>query len=127
MSARGGAAASVGGAEREQLRAHGARLVGLVLSDRVRVIAPCPAAPCWRAQDGTRHSYGTLRCGLDPDDAEMLAEAHLDAIGAIARAALAACERGDQAETARLAMAAGRLCQEIAGHWPPSAVEIQRR
>jgi len=54
-------------------------------------------------------------------------EVELEAIGRIARAGLAASERGDQGETARLAMAAGRLCQEIAGHWPPSAVEVPKR
>ncbi len=27
----------------------------------------------------------------------------------------------------RLAIAAARLCEEIAGHWPPSAVEVPKR
>ena len=111
----------------EALPSRAARVVSLVLGDRVHVMVPDPAAPFWRCQDGTRHSYRSLRCGLDPDHAGMLAEVHLEAIRRIAGASLSASEHGDQRETARLAMAAARLCQEIAGHWPPSAVEIQRR
>ena len=89
--------------------------------------APEPGAPFWRGADGKRQGYCSLRCGLDADGAIALREAHLDAICLIAAAALAAREGGDQRETARLAMAAGRLCEEIAGHWPPSAVEIPQR
>ncbi len=98
-----------------------------LLGGWVRVTAPDPATPFWREQDVTRHSYGSLRCGLERGSAIALREAQLEAIGRIARAALAASDRDDQGETARLAMAAGRLCQEIAGHWPPSAVEVPRR
>ena len=75
MTARSGAGSPLpvdAGAERT------ATVVSLVLGDRVRVMVPDPAAPFWRCQDGTRHSYRSLRCGLDPDHAGMLAEAHLD-------------------------------------------------
>ena len=88
----------------------------------IAVRGPEPDAPFWRGADGRRHSYCSLRCRLDAECAVVLREAHCQAIHAIAAAALAARERGDQRETARLAMAAGRLCGEIAGHWPPSAV-----
>jgi hypothetical protein len=91
------------------------------------VWAPDPVTPFWREEDGTRQSYGSLRCGLDEDVTSELRRAHLEAIGRIAAAALAAFERGDRRETARLAMAAGRLCEEIAGRWPPAAVEVPRR
>ena len=89
--------------------------------------APEPGAPFWRAEDGKRQSYCSLRCGLDGDSAIALRETHCGSICLIAAAALVARERGDQRETARLAMAAGRLCEEIAGHWPPSAVEVPKR
>jgi hypothetical protein len=92
-----------------------------------RLIAPDPGVPHWRGADGTRRSYGSLRSGLEPRHAAELADAHLHAIGRIAAAALAAHERGDHAETARHAAAAARLCGEIRGLWPASAVEIPKR
>ncbi|MCA1698596.1 MAG: hypothetical protein LC790_06700 [Actinobacteria bacterium] len=79
-------------------------------------------AICSAGAFGSQHPTRPARSG-----ASALREVQLEAIGRIARAALAASERGDQGETARLAMAAGRLCQEIAGHCPPSAVEVPRR
>ena len=94
---------------------------------QIAMKAPEPGAPFWRGADAKRQSYCSLRCGLDADGAIALREACLGAIGLIAGAALAARERGDQRETARLAMAAGRLCEEIAGHWPLSAVEVPKR
>jgi hypothetical protein len=92
-----------------------------------RVRPPDAGAPFWREEDGSRHSYGALRCGLDPPMAGMLRAAHVDAIGRIAAAALEASERGDRRETARLACAAARLCGEIRGLWPPTAVETPKR
>lgn len=98
-----------------------------LLGGWVRVRAPDPGVPFWREEDGTRHSYGSLRCGLDGETATDLGAAHVDAIRRIAAAALEALECRDQRETLRLAMAAGRLCEEIAGWWSPAAVEIPRR
>jgi hypothetical protein len=92
-----------------------------------RLTAPDPDVPHWREADGTRHSYGALRSGLEPRLADALADAHLHAIGQIAAAAIAACERGDHSGTARYAAAAARLCGEIRGLWPASAVEIPER
>jgi hypothetical protein len=92
-----------------------------------RLTAPDPDVPHWREADGARHSYGSLRSGLEPRHAAELTDAHLAAIGRIAAAALAADGRGDHAQTARLAAAATRLCGEIRGLWPASAVEIPRR
>lgn len=89
------------------------------------LIAPAPEAPHWREADRTRLSCGSLRSGLEPRLAAELAEAHALSIRRIARAALAAKERGDHAEAARLASAAARLCGEIRGLWPPSAVEAR--
>jgi predicted enzyme related to lactoylglutathione lyase len=59
--------------------------------------------------------------------ARELRQAHLEAIRRLAAGALAALDHGDQRETARLAMAAGRLCEEIAGRWTPAAVEVMAR
>jgi hypothetical protein len=59
--------------------------------------------------------------------AAMLGAAHVEAIRRLAAAALEASERGDRRETARLACAAARLCGEIRGHWPPSAVNTPGR
>jgi hypothetical protein len=98
-----------------------------LLGGCIRVKAPEPDAPFWREEDGTRQSYGSLRCGLDAASARGLRNAHLDAIRGIAAAALAALDRGDQRETTRLAVSAGRLCEEIAGRWTPAAVEVTRR
>jgi hypothetical protein len=98
----------------------------LALGGLRQVIVPDPRVPHWRDADGTRHSYQTLRCGLESGPADGLRQAHAAAIHAIAAAALAAAERGDHRETRRLAAAAGRLCGEIAGLWPPTAVEIPK-
>ena len=97
---------------------------GLALGDGRHAIAPDPQIPHWRGRDGARESYQTLRCGLEPWAARELGQAHIGAIEAIAAAALAAAERGERREARRLAAAAGRLCGEIAGRWPPTAVEI---
>jgi hypothetical protein len=90
------------------------------------LLAPDPEAPYWRDVDGSRHSYGSLRSVLGPRLAAEVADAHLAAIGRIAAAALAADRRGDHAQTARLAAAAARLCGEIRGLWPASAVTLRR-
>jgi hypothetical protein len=94
----------------------------VALADTRLVIVPDPEVPWWREPDGTRHSFGTLCCGLAPGPAERLREAHQRAIADLVAPALAAAERGDRREAARLATAAGRLCGEIAGRWPPHAV-----
>jgi hypothetical protein len=97
----------------------------LALGAGRRLIAPDPDVPHWREPDGTRHSYGSLRSGLEPRLLVELADAHLAAIARIAAAALAADGRGDHAPTARLAAAAARLCGEIRGLWPASAVTLR--
>jgi hypothetical protein len=96
---------------------------GLVLGGWIRVTPPDVAVPFWREEDGSRQSYRSLRCGVDTRTAARLAEAHLAAIHVIATAAVDAAERGDHRDTARLACAAARLCDEIRGFWPPSAHE----
>jgi hypothetical protein len=100
---------------------------GVALGGSRHAIAPDPAVPQWREADGTRHSYLTLRCRLEPGLARELRPAHAAAIQAIAATALAAAEGGDRRETRRLAAAARRLCGEIAGLWPPTALEVPKR
>jgi hypothetical protein len=100
---------------------------GVALGGSRQAIAPNPKVPYWREPDGTRQSYQTLRCGLQPRAARELGEAHIGSIAVIASAALRAAERGERREARRLAAAAGRLCGEIAGLWPPTAVEIPKR
>jgi hypothetical protein len=92
-----------------------------------RLRTPDVEAPFWREEDGTRQSYGVLRCDLDPAGASDLRIAHLEAIDRIAAAALTASESNDRREARRLAAAASRLCGEIVGRWSPSAVEVPRR
>jgi hypothetical protein len=102
-------------------------LSGLRNDGSAPLCAPDLERPFWRAADGTRHSYRTLRCRIETAAVGELGEAHLTAIHTIAAAALAAGQRGDGRETRRLAVAAGRLCAEIAGFWIPTAVEIPKR
>jgi hypothetical protein len=97
-----------------------------ILGGWTRLNRPDTGAPIWREDDGTRHSYGSLACGLDAESARRLRDAHLTAIHSIADAALEASTTGDQRETTRLARAAARLCGEIAGLWSPSAVEVPK-
>ena len=78
---------------------------GAQLAARAALLAPDPDVPHWRAADGTRLSYSSLRCELDPADWDELREAHPAAIRRIA--------------------AAARLCGEIRGLWPACALETR--
>lgn len=51
-------------------------------------------------------------------NAAAAADRHAEAICAVARAAAYARPRGEGQDARRLALAAGRLCKEIAGFWP---------
>ena len=88
--------------------------------------APDPVTPWWRDADGQRESLGSLRFRLDGEAASAVGERHVEAIAAVARAAIEAADRGEHPEARRLAHAASRLCQETVGRWPPSAVETPR-
>ena len=90
-------------------------------------LAPDPTMPYWHGWDGARHSLAELRCGLNPSAAAEVEQRHLAAINRVAAAAIEAMRGGEPAEGRRLSCAAGRLCQEIAGLWPSSAVEVKRR
>jgi hypothetical protein len=122
-----GASRELPGPARPRRAASALELSRPVAGGRMPVLPPEPDVPYWREANRTRHSYPALRSGLDREPAAELREAHLAAIHRIATAALSAAERGDRWETARLATAAARLCGEIRGLWPPSAVETRKR
>jgi hypothetical protein len=84
-------------------------------------VAPEPAQPYWRSEDGTRLSFGDLVEGLSGACAEEAVAGYAEAICELARAAARARLKGDAQEARRLAIAASRLCQEIAGFWPRHA------
>jgi hypothetical protein len=86
-----------------------------------RCVAPEPAQPYWRSEDGTRLSFGDLVEGLSEACAEEAVAGYAEAICELARAAARARLHGDAQEARRLAIAASRLCQEIAGFWPRDA------
>jgi hypothetical protein len=97
---------------------------GAALAAERRLIAPDPEIPRWRAGDGTRHSYGRFarRSGRGSRRSWPTCTGSRES-----SRSLGAHERGDHAETARVAAVAARLYGEIRGLWPPSAVEIPRR
>jgi hypothetical protein len=84
-------------------------------------VAPEPARPYWRSEDGTRLTFGELLEGLSGACAEEALAGYAEAIYELARAAARARLQGDGQEARRLAIAASRLCQEIAGFWPRHA------
>jgi hypothetical protein len=88
----------------------------------VGCVAPEPAQPYWRSEDGTRLTFGELVEGLSGACAEEAVAGYAEAICELARAAARARVHGDAQEARRLAIAASRLCQEIAGFWPRHAV-----
>ena len=93
-----------------------------VLPVWTEIEAPTPDQPFWHEADGTRHSFASLSAGLDEPLAAELRDMHIQALANLAAKALHARGEGDHHSVHRLSHAAGRLCQEIAGLWPPSAV-----
>jgi hypothetical protein len=84
-------------------------------------VAPEPAQPYWRSEDGARLTFGELIEGLSGARAEEAVAGYAGAICELAGAAARARLDGDAQEARRLAIAASRLCQEIAGFWPRHA------
>lgn len=79
---------------------------------------PTPERPYWHDAAGERIAFGDVLAHAAPDEAAALAERHVEAVRALCRTAVEA-RLGDGNGTARThAMAAGRLCQEVAGLWP---------
>jgi hypothetical protein len=96
-----------------------ATIVGMeTWTAKAGVLAPEPGRPYWRSEDGTRLTFGDLVDGLSGACAEEAVASYAEAICELARAAARARLHGDAREARRLAIAASRLCQEIAGFWP---------
>ena len=77
-----------------------------------RVLSPTPALPHWHEENGARvHFTALMVAGQAPAE---LAAAHGTAISQIVQAAIATT---DHAERRRLALAAGRLAEEVTGLW----------
>jgi hypothetical protein len=74
--------------------------------------------PYWREPSGERTTFQEVVLGLDAQAAKQVAERHAEAICALARAAAEARLAGEHTHARRLAHAAGRLCEEVAGFWP---------
>src|SRR5215207_9415820 len=80
--------------------------------------SPDVERPYWREPSGERTSFQEVVLGLDAQAAKQVAELHAEAICTLARAAAEARLAGEHADARRLAHAAGRLCEEVAGFWP---------
>lgn len=86
-----------------------------------RLAAPDAEVPYWRdAEDGERAHIRSILAGLAGEDAERVCSLHAEGIAEIAQVAVRAQAAGDEDTARRLAVAAGRLCEQIAGHWPLS-------
>jgi hypothetical protein len=77
--------------------------------------APDRALPSWRYPSGERLSVRLLLAGQPRERAELIVEAHAEAVRELVWAAGAALLDGETAELRRLAAGASRLCRELAG------------
>jgi hypothetical protein len=83
--------------------------------ERAGFAPPDAVAPFWRYPSGERLSVRLLLAGQPRERAELIVEAHADAVRELAWAAGTALVRGDMTELRRLAAGASRLCRELAG------------
>jgi hypothetical protein len=81
-------------------------------------LAPELERPYWHDHQGERLSFQEVVSELAGRNASGAADRHAEAICRLARSATHARLRGQGREARRLALAAGRLCEEIAGFWP---------
>jgi hypothetical protein len=88
-----------------------------------QLAAPTVERPYWHEEDGTRHSFPSLLCGMAPEQADELREIHAAAVADVLRASMAARRSGAHHRARALATAAGRLCEETIGLFPPSAAQ----
>lgn len=79
--------------------------------------APTPGEPWWEDTAGARSTFAVETAAASADRRAAIEAAHLQAIGAVARAALEARRTGDDALARRHAHGAARLCEELAGLW----------
>jgi hypothetical protein len=89
-----------------------------------RLHAPNIHRAHWHEEDGSRaHFLHVLACAAG-GAREHAIELHAQSIKDITLAAIEAHTQGRHAEARRLAMAAGRLAQEICGLWSPAAMAV---
>lgn len=85
----------------------------------VGLLSPEPAAPWWRTPEGERHAFREVVAGGSMATIERLSNLHVEAIGKLLHAAVAAKCAGDAADSRRLIAGASRLCGELLGPWWP--------
>jgi hypothetical protein len=85
----------------------------------IGLLSPTPAVPWWRTPAGERHSFGEVVAGARWEVIERLADAHVEAIGAILCGAVMAKGAGKVTEGRRLIAGASLLCEELHGPWGP--------
>jgi hypothetical protein len=78
-------------------------------------LAPEPERPYWHDREGERLTFQEVVSEQVDGNAAAAADRHVEAISAVARAAAHARLHGEGQDARRLALAAGRLCEEIAG------------
>jgi hypothetical protein len=82
------------------------------------VNAPTPDRPYWHDETGGRLALGDALVRIDVEAPADTYARHVEAIAELAHAAVEARLGEGNGAARTLAMAAGGLCQEIAGLWP---------
>jgi hypothetical protein len=85
----------------------------------IGLVPPTCAVPRWRTPAGERHPFREVIAGARLESIQRLADAHVEAIGAILRAAVVAKRAGKPTEARRLIAGASLLCAELLGPWGP--------
>jgi hypothetical protein len=81
-------------------------------------LAPELERPYWHDHEGERLTFQEVVSELAGANPAAAGARHAEAIRMMASAAAHARLRGEDKEARRLALVAGRLCEEIAGFWP---------
>jgi hypothetical protein len=85
----------------------------------IGLMPPTAEVPWWRTPAGERHPFREVVAGARLELIERLADAHVEAIGAILNGAVAAKRAGKPTEGRRLIAGASLLCEELHGPWGP--------
>ena len=94
-------------------------VINPVLGHWTRIEAPTPREPYWRdAEDGTRRDLRELLVGLSAEQAQEIETMHAQAVAELVTASLTAQRAGEYLEARRMAVAAGKLCEQTVGLWP---------
>lgn len=87
----------------------------MIEASTVERVAPDGERPYWREESGARSTFGEVVSGVAIEAAREAAERHAEAVCQLARAAAEARLAGLHLDARRLALAASRLCEEVAG------------